>query len=192
MINKFKIKKGLPRGASAKRGFTVLESIVAIMILSLSISGAFSAVQQSLSQAMIAKDEIKAFYLAQEAVETIRNKRDANQLIKINTGPVSWLNGITSACPFSTAVIKNTCTVDTTDFNIVNCGGDWGSCPNLRQNPLIFVYGYEESWPASNFKREIQIESINANEIIVTVRVTWTKGVIDKEFKIKTHLLNWI
>ena len=79
----------------SSKGFTVLESMVAIFVLSLSISGAFSAVQQSLSQSIISKDEVKAFYLAQEAIEIIRNKRDSNQLDKITNGsPNSWLFGI--------------------------------------------------------------------------------------------------
>jgi len=177
---------------NSERGFTVLESIVAIMVLSLSISGAFSAVQQSLSQAIIAKDEIKAFYLAQEAIEIIRNKRDGNQLAKI-FGSGSWLDGITSVCPFSTAVIKNTCRVDANPIppTITYCGSSWGSCPYLRQNQSTFLYNYT-SGNTTNFKREIQLESINANEISVTVRVSWTKGIISREFKVKTHLFNWI
>ena len=39
---------------------------------------------------------------------------------------------------------------------------------------------------------EVKIESINANEVAVTVRVSWTKGVVTREFKVKTLLFNWI
>lgn len=166
-------------------GFTILESIIAIMVLSLSISGVFSAVQQSLSQATLAKDEVKAFYLAQEAIEIIRNKRDNNQLAEINGGANNWLDGITSACPFD-----RVCTFDATDFSaVVNCGTDWGSCTqNLKQDPTSHLYGYNSSWIATGFKREVQIESVNADEIIVTVKISWS----GKEFKVKTHLFNWM
>jgi prepilin-type N-terminal cleavage/methylation domain-containing protein len=187
MINKFKNKKG----------FTVLESIVAIFILSLSVSGAFSAVQQGLSQSIIAKDEVKAFYLAQEAVEIIRNKRDANQLAKINNPTVSWLAGIAEnsgdPCYFG-----KVCRADAYAANsLVWCGDNFGSCPvlnqDLNQGSLHpYLYGYDSSWTATNFKREIQIESINANEISITVRVSWTKGILPLEFKAKTLLFNWI
>jgi len=186
-----------------KRGFTVLESIVAIFILSLSISGAFSAVQASLSQSIIAKDEIKAFYLAQEAVEMIRNKRDANQLAIISTGSGHWLRGIAEADDASNpCYFGKTCRVDATQAGgtyIFLCPGSWGSCPMLNQDMAdsgntAYMYGYGSGglWRTTNFKREIQIESINANEIAVTVRVSWTKGVINKEFKAKTHLFNLI
>ena len=179
-----------------KQGFTILETIVAISIISLSISGVFSAVQQSLSQATISKDEVKAFYLAQEAIEVIRNKRDVNQLNKINTGAGSWLDGITSACPFATEAAKNTCTVDATNFEIVNCGiNNWGSCiQNLKQDSSTFRYGYNSSWSGTAFKREIQIELVrndeygNPVEIAITVEVSWNGG----KFKVKTHLFNWI
>jgi type II secretory pathway pseudopilin PulG len=192
MINKFK----------NKMGFTVLESIVAIAILSLSISGAFSSVQQSFSQSIIARDEVKAFYLAQEAIEIIRNMRDTNQLINIKVGGNSWLDNITTACPFTTAGTKNTCSVDATNFQItnVNCGGnghDWGSCPVLKQDPSTFLYGYT----AGNntiFKREIQIERAqndtlgNPIEIAVTVRISWNEGLIHEKFIAKTILFNRI
>ncbi len=179
-----------------KKGFTILESIVAIFVLSLAVSGVFASVQRSLYQSNISKDEIKAYYLAQEAIEIIRNKRDANQLSRIINNPTNnWLLDISSnsgdPCYFG-----STCIVDV--FVYPNsgwanrCGGSFGSCPNLRQDPNTNLYGYNGSWSETNLKREIQIESINANEISITVRVSWTRGITNKEFKIKTHLLNWI
>lgn len=189
MINKLKTENCKLKIPVKRAGFTILESIIAIMVLSLSISGVFSSVQQSLSQATFAKDEVKAFYLAQEAIEVIRNKRDNNQLIKMNNNPsYSWLEGITQgtpSCPFN-----RICTFDATDFSeIVDCGTTWGSCTqNLREDPVSHLYGYDSSWVATGFKREIQIESVSAYEIMVTVKISWS----GKEFKVKTHLFNWI
>jgi len=187
MINKFKNKKG----------FTILESIVAIFILSLSISGAFSAVQQSLSQSIIAKDEVKASYLAQEAIEIIKNKRDSNQLDRIiDNSTNSWLFGI-SESPADSCFFGKTCRVDATSFNFVDCGGGWDSCPNINQDSATFLYSYG-AFPVTNFKREIQIERVqddtfgNPIEVAVIVRVSWTKGLVTREFKVKTYLFNWI
>lgn len=190
IYNKFKIR-------TKQAGFTVLESIVAIFILSLSISGVFSAVQQSLSQATLSKEEVKAFYLAQEAVEIIRNKRDSNQLRRINTGAGDWLDGIATVCTFSSGSQKNLCTVNATNLGIFNCGGAWAQCPVLRQDDNSFVYGYDSSDPATNFTREIFLEKVrddafgNPAEIAVNVNIKWTKGVITRNFKVKTYLLNW-
>lgn len=192
---------------NSKGGFTVLESIVAIAVLGLSISGAFAAITQSLSQSTIAKQEVQAFYLAQEAIDAIRNKRDANQVEYIKMGgTVDWLDGITQDdgsghgfCPFSDGTTKHTCSIDASEINsginIVECGTDsnWGICPKLRQDTASsYRYGYNAGWTETNFTREIQIESVDAKEIIITVRVHWNKGTYERDFKIKTHLFNWI
>ncbi len=191
MINKFKIKNLKLKNNA---GFTVLESIVAIFVLSLAISGAFSAVRQSLNQSILSKDEIRAFYIAQEAFEIIRNKRDTNQLAHLNGGTNTWLTGISevgNGCYFG-----NVCMVSPTSYDFdgeafVSCGMSWNSCPNLQQDGQ-YLYSYGFSFTPTNLKREIMIESISADEISVTVRVSWTKGLISKEFKVKTHLFNWI
>jgi prepilin-type N-terminal cleavage/methylation domain-containing protein len=176
-----------------KAGFTVLESIVAISILSLSISGAFSAVQQSLSQSIMSKDEVKAFYLAQEAVEAIRNKRDTNYLNIVNSGGGSWLAGITDLanCPFD-----KVCMVDAypNPPTFTLCGNEWGSCPVMKQDlNSSFMYNYALG-SDTNFKREIQIEQVpgNPDEIAIIVKISWSKGIINREFKIKTFLSNWL
>lgn len=183
-------------------GFTVLESIVAIAVLSLSIAGVFSAIQQSFSQATIAKDEVKAFYLAQEAIEIIRNKRDANQLKNAAGITSSWLTDIaedsTDPCYFN-----KICETDGFSKILVPCSGTpatLDSCDNLKQNtdpndPNYAMYTYESgsSWKTTNFKRSIQIESVNADEIAITVQVSWTKGsLITRKFKAKAHLFKWI
>ncbi len=183
MIN-YKIKK--------QKGFTVLESIVAIFVLSLVISGVFTAVQTSLTQASITKDEVKAFYLAQEAIEIIRNKRDSNQLIRIAGLPSVWLTGISEAAA-DPCYFGKVCRMEVSAPTVfTNCGNSWNTCPNLRQNSTSNLLGYNGAWTLTNLKREVMFESINANEIAVIIRVTWTRGTRTFEFKVKTHLLNWI
>ncbi len=174
-------------------GFTILESIVAILILSLSIAGVFSAVRQGLSQTTIAKDEVRAFYLAQEAVEIIRNQRDANRLESIATNNVvPWLKNISNV-PSDPCYFGKVCRVDVTETGSTffhPCGYGWDSCEEIRQDTSTNIYAY--SGNLTGLKREIQIEQVNADEIMVTVRVSWKKGLLNYEFKAKTHLLNWI
>lgn len=195
---KFKIENWKLKISAKQRGFTVLESIVAIFILSLSISGAFSAVQRGLSQAVISKDETQAFYLAQEAVEIIRNKRDSNQLAKINGSTITWLNGISEnvsdPCYFG-----KVCGTESFNMNLVNHSSSWTSWNNypvLNQDPTSFLFSYNNLYPATRFKREIQLERVrddslgNPLEIAVIVKIYWTKGIFSNEFKVKTHLFN--
>ena len=56
----------------SKQGFTLVESLVAISILSLSILATFTAVQGGLKSSNYVKDEIVAYYLTQEAIEYIK------------------------------------------------------------------------------------------------------------------------
>lgn len=185
MIYKFK---------KQNRGFTVLESIVAIFILSLSISGAFAAVRDGLSDSAISKDEVKAFYLAQEAVEIIKNKRDSNQLSKLNGDLNTWLTGI-SENPSDPCYFGKVCMVDVVTTNFVNCGDDWDTCPNLKKDPNTFLYSYG-AFPETNFKREIKFELVRSDsfnnpvEVFVVVKIYWTKGLDRNSFEIKTTLFN--
>lgn len=199
MMNKFKIKNLKLKISGKQKGFTVLESLVAIFILSLSISGVFTAVQRSLSQTIIAKDEVKAFYLAQEAIEIIRNKRDTNQLARINGNSIGtpWLSGLASGAS-DPCYFGDICMVDIVTFNPVNntgfvkCGNIWGSCgQNLRQDPTTFLYQYSTGNP-TNFSREIKLHQISAHEIVVTVRVSWSKGIFTRAYETKTHLFNLV
>ena len=172
-------------------GFTILETIVAISIISLVIAGVFSALRTGLSASINSKDEIRAFYLAQEAIEVLKQKRDSNKLISINTDPnQGWLDGI--ADPGNPCTPGNTCKVDATNMTLENCGG--GGCGYLKQSPTNFTYGYDENnegWPETKYTREIQISNNGADEIEVFISVQWSRGSQNYEFKVKTLLLNW-
>lgn len=63
-------------GHLSARGFTILETLVAISILVLALTAPLAIVAQALSSSYYARDQVTAYYLAQEAVEFLRNKRD--------------------------------------------------------------------------------------------------------------------
>ena len=106
MSQKFKIKN---------RGFTLIETLVAIAVLSLAITGPMVIAQKGIGSAIYARDEVTAFYLAQEAIEYIRNVRDTNRIKDYEINPpqnttVDWLwefdsNGANCMDP-------NTCQID--------------------------------------------------------------------------------
>ena len=64
------------------KGFTLLETLVAVAILMVAIVGALSLVSRGLSAAFVAKDQVTAFYLTVEAVEDIKNWRESNMCNK--------------------------------------------------------------------------------------------------------------
>ncbi len=177
-----------------KRGFTILETLIAISIISLAVGGVFSAVRTGLIGSIISKDETRAFFLAQEAIEMLRQKRDSNRLVSINTGTtVDWLAGIAENSASDPCRAGGTCRADSTNQTLAYCGSSWGSCSNLLQD-TDYRYGYV-SGNSTRYKREIQIECSGvcsaSDEARVTIRVTWSKGTNNYELKVKTLLMNW-
>lgn len=177
-----------------EKGFSIVEALVAIAVLTAAIAGIYSTVQAGLSQATLSKDEVKAFYLAQEAFEIVRNIRDSNRIEILFSNPsLPWLYGIDSNCQSG-----NVCVVNAKNMTVTDCGStSWGSCQNLRQDlsplsPTYMLYGHDPGFSITNFKREIKIQEINSNEVVMTVRITWSKGLSTKTYQASMYLMKWI
>ncbi len=168
-----------------KKGFTIIESLVAITIMVTAITGTMAAIQSGISSYIYSKNQVTAFYLAQEGFEQLRNIRDENRLSNAN-----WLAGIASSsedpCYFGQA-----CTVSPVESTVPTRCPALGACPVLRQSVDTGFFGYDASWSPTIFRREIQLSQISESEIAITVTVDWSKGVITRQFKAKENLLNW-
>jgi prepilin-type N-terminal cleavage/methylation domain-containing protein len=167
------------------RGFTIVESLVAIAILVAAVIGATSAVQSGISSYIFSKDQITAFYLAQEGLEQLRNLRDENHL-----NDNGWLHGIaensSDPCYFGEA-----CTVSPIETSsLIHCSGV-GSCAYLREDDDTGFFGYNASWSTTKFRRQIVLTSVNANEVSAEVTVSWAKGLINRSFVARENILNW-
>jgi prepilin-type N-terminal cleavage/methylation domain-containing protein len=173
------------KNKNLQSGFTIIESLVAIAILVVAVIGSMSAVQSGISSYIYSKDQVVAFYLAQEAFEQVRNIRDGNVINGSN-----WLADIAEVaddpCYFGQA-----CMVSPVESSIASRCSAPGQCPKLRQDPDEGFYGYNSSWPETIFKREITLESINGNEVAMTVIINWSKGIMNREFKARENILNW-
>lgn len=174
-------------------GFTLVETLVAISILSLSILATFTAVQNGLQTSITAKDQIVAYYLAQEAMEYVKNIRDENALNSLDGSSVNWLTGlvVTSGGGSGPCDFGKTCTIDSALKVVTACSAGFGTCPNLRQDTSTGLYGYTSSWPASNYKREIQFTNVVSNyEVKVTINITWNTRGTSKTFQVSQLLFN--
>jgi type II secretory pathway pseudopilin PulG len=173
-------------------GFTLVETMVAISLLTIAIVAPMSLTTQSLSSAYYARDQITAFHLAQEAIESIRHARDRNVLknalgiTEANGDPINLLKGFP-------ANLSKPFTIDTTTDAMNTCSG---TCPALKKTPEG-LYNYS-SGTVTPFVRSINATFINngtepQDEIRLTVTVTWQSGSLhSRSFVISNNLYRWV
>lgn len=167
-------------------GFTLIETLVAISLLTIAIVAPMSLTAQSLSSAYYARDQVTAFYLAQEAIEALRSVRDSN-ILRVSQGTsANLLDNFqdTNGNPF---------TIDTRTNAMAACGG---TCPPLETDGTFYGYGGgAQGWTNTNFTRTVTAQFIpgTTNEVKITVRVDWISGGFQaRTFQISDNLYRWI
>lgn len=152
-------------------GFTLVETLVAIAIISIGIIGPFQVVQGVLKASYIARDELIASALAQEGVEYVRQVRDSNAISKNHTGgSASWLQGLDGN--LGPNCYTNACVVDAVPMTATSCGNTTcaGRPLYLSQSNL---YNQSLSGGVTPFTRKVRLTLISATETLVTVTVSW-------------------
>ncbi|TAK58180.1 prepilin-type N-terminal cleavage/methylation domain-containing protein [Patescibacteria group bacterium] len=156
---------------NVKKGFTLIETLIAITVLMLAVTGPLVISQKGLSAAGYAKDQMTAYYLAQDAMEYVRNVRDANVL----GGASDWLSVVSGSLSLCNAT---SCTIDTRPSSeaVATCGS---TCPLQKNNTGLEFYGYGSGEPTI-FTRTVRIEKPDGTTITsidleakVTVVVSW-------------------
>ena len=184
---------------SHKRGFTFIETLVAITVLLIAVVAPMSLAQDGILAARLAQDQIVAFYLGQEGVELVKNLRDNNRL---NNAPLGQLSGAElSNCLVNDPEDENEagCIVDVTrvnagQFYTERCAGE---CPFIRLSDTApHIYTYQTTGTTeTKYNREVKVwyPTADINEAVVESEVTWLfgKGNVVKTYKVRDYLYNW-
>ena len=189
MINRLKQK--------FKKGFTLIETLVAVLILVTAIAGPLTIASKGLQTALVAKDQTIAYYLAQDAVEYIRFARDTNRL-----AGNGWLVGAggnsstgLSNCYSGSGVPS--CYLDSLNNSPptpTSCGGP---CPIMYYDPNNHYFTYNTNAPnvPTLFTRSVFINKGiggNNDEASLTVTVSWSDlPGITHTITVREDLLNW-
>jgi len=187
-----------------KKGFTLVETLVAITILLISIAGPLTIASKGLSGAYYARDQITAYYLAQEGIEYIRNVRDTHSLDG-SLVKAQWLVGDDNTGGLNYCM-NAFCRIDVRNTDpavgVSSCSGDAPTKPDLHCAPLMIdtdslgsdsLYDYSPSGVPSQFTREITIKTFadNADEVQVTSTVYWRSPLPNSSFSLTEDITNW-
>lgn len=161
------------------KGFSLVETLIAIGILVTGISAPLTIAQTGLRYAHYAQDSLTAQMLTIEAIEYMRNVRDDN-FIDNNT----WTQNMrVNGDPFRVDTVR-----DVVEDCAESCQEDFISFDSENK---LYSYQSGGGWMPSTFSRAVEIDQINSQEIIVRATVWWSRDNHDYSYTAREYLLNW-
>lgn len=190
------------------KGFTLIETLVAIAILTLSVAGPLLVASRALVSAQIAQEQLTASYLAQEGIEYVRMMRDDEYLAAYQAGgstvsSTAWSNFVSGTGSASIAqCVSVACTLSPTSpptappisGALQSCGGmGMSACSSL---PLyVESNGLYTQIATGNTKtpyvRTIQATPLSATEEKIVSTVLWVSHGQTYSVSIDDHLTSW-
>jgi len=173
------------------KGFTLMEAIVAIFLLTVGIIGVSILITNTISSTRISTDKLIASYLAQEGIEIVRNIRDTNWLEPSHSPPAPhpWDEGLTTCGGACDATTGNGCIADyiSSADSHPNLTTYTGQVLNI--DTANGFYSYSALTP-TKFKRKIVI--MPAGDILnVCILIEWQAKGKTYQIEAQENLYNW-
>lgn len=169
-------------------GFTLIETMIAVSILSLSVAGPLYTASRAIVAAEISRDQLTASYLAQEAAEYVRALRDDQYLAQYppaaGSSATAW-NNFKSSLTIASCTAPNICTLglplasQPSVLPFAQCPG--GTCT------VSFTLGTS----ATAYTRTFQATAVGANEEKIVSTVWWSFHGTQYSVTISDHLTPW-
>lgn len=159
-------------------GFTILEVLIALFIISVAFSAAVHLLVTNSNSANIIKNAYIASGLAQEGVEVVRNLRDGD-----------WFAGRPFGAlgnPGGTAMADGAYRIQWNSQSLLS-----GLDPYLKKESSSGIYSYDTGTDTL-FKRQIQLSTANPGiEKKIVVTVSWFERGASRSLNAEEHLYNW-
>jgi len=158
-----------------EKGFTLLETLIAVAIIVIGTLGVFSAVAKYSQMTEQERDNLVASYLCQEGIEIVKNIRDTNWVEEA----ASWKDGLTGCSAGCQAEF------DDTSFSA------FSSASFLYIDHDTGLYKYIASPVAEDvetpYTRKIVITEVGDDELDIEVTVYWHAS----SMVVKQNIYNW-
>lgn len=183
-------------------GFTLLETMIAVTILTLAVAGPLFTASRAIVATQLAQSQLTASYLAQEGIEYVRRMRDDEYLATYKTGganisSAAWTAFVSSGNSMSiTQCRSSTCTLD--PFRIMGTGGGFSlqPCSGAACTPLYLSNGtYTEQniggAQVTSYVRTIQAVDVSPTDERIVSKVSWNFHGTVYSVTVTDHLTPW-
>ena len=174
--------------------FTLLETLVAVSVFTVAILGPMTLATYSMRSLTHGRNQITAYYLAEDALEYIKNTRDTNKLSR-----EEWLEGLSDCTRWGTG---NRCYIDTVNDATYRCNiGVAGECDvKIKYDSNSGFYNYSTG-VGSVFTRTVGVKEVGDHypeggggeddEARIIVEVSWTEKSITKSFVLEGYIFDY-
>lgn len=190
-------KKSLTTTSQA--GFTLVETLIAILILAMTIGALLSLTAGGFFTIRYAKNDIVANNLLQESLEYIHNVRDTASQQGVSWDAWKASLGFPGASCFSADGCMINPYAQSPADTIVACAPS--GCENILFYETSTFYGYatpntvsqsgEQSFPTSFVRTVTATEGLVPTQVIVTAKISWMNGTNKKTITQSIILSKW-
>lgn len=172
-------------------GFTLVETLIAVTILTLAVSGPLYTASRAIVSAQMSRDQLIASYLSQEGIEYVRAVRDNEFLSAYQTGgasvsSVAWTNFLNRISQCRTA----SCTFDPAGSGTLSqCSGQ--ACTPLYLAPSNIYTQQSSSGTVTPFTRSIRATDVTASDEKITSTVSWNFHGVLHSVTVTNHITPW-